>query len=213
MGAHMTDTKSLEALMKSLSLEMGKSAVPTLSTLPRTGDVLAAQFTEDNAWYRARVRRVDRAASTVEVQYFDYGNSESLPLTRLCALQEKFKALPPQAHQARLSFLVLPQSEFAQDARSFIAERAAGSLVANVDRRVNGVMSVTLYDPKKGLREQDSINADLVSDGLAYVLPRKSWTWEKAYEPKLSSMLARQAEAQSTHLGIWKYGDITQDDD
>ena len=57
------------------------------------GDMVCAQFTTDNQWYRACVKTAYSPASPntvptlenglcVEVQYVDYGNSEWLPLSR-----------------------------------------------------------------------------------------------------------------------------------
>ena len=47
-------------------------------------DLVLAMFTQDKKWYRARVLKVTEAASSpvVEVLYIDYGNTESVPMTK-----------------------------------------------------------------------------------------------------------------------------------
>ena len=54
-----------------------------------------AKFSQDQAWYRARIREL--SGSEVTVHYVDYGNSEGLPLSQLKSLSSKFIELPAQA--------------------------------------------------------------------------------------------------------------------
>ena len=64
---------------------------------PKAGDVVAARFTEDDEWYRARIRRNDREKQQAEVVYVDYGNSEVIPWSRLRPLTRpvpQVRALP-----------------------------------------------------------------------------------------------------------------------
>lgn len=51
------------------------------------GDYVLAQFSHDKQWYRARVKHViddedDFSKTTVEVIYFDFGNSEVVPVQK-----------------------------------------------------------------------------------------------------------------------------------
>ena len=58
-------------------------------TSPKQGSLCAAKFSEDGAWYRAKiVKVVDRA--NVEVQYIDYGNCEVAALNDLKELKGEF---------------------------------------------------------------------------------------------------------------------------
>jgi len=49
-----------------------------------TDDLVLAMFSQDKRWYRGRVLKVTEALSglVVEVLYIDYGNVESVPLTK-----------------------------------------------------------------------------------------------------------------------------------
>ena len=55
-------------------------------------------FTEDDGWYRATVKK--HSGANVDVYYTDYGNSETLPLSRTKVLHEKFTTLPSQGFHA-----------------------------------------------------------------------------------------------------------------
>ena len=68
---------------------------------PAVGEFCAAKFTLDDGWYRAKVVGVE--GNNVSVLYIDYGNSETLALSRLKALNSKFHSLPCQAIDCSLS--------------------------------------------------------------------------------------------------------------
>lgn len=64
----------LEALLSKLRQEFQSSPPLSGAFTPKKNDLCAAQFTEDNEWYRARVERVQGSNATV--LYVDYGNKE-----------------------------------------------------------------------------------------------------------------------------------------
>ena len=55
-----------------------------------------AKFEEDHQWYRAIVRNVP-SDTMVEVEFFDYGNTQLVPLSTLKVLRKEFMKLPRQA--------------------------------------------------------------------------------------------------------------------
>ena len=61
------------------------------------GDLVAAQFTLDEGWYRAIVRDVNTAENCANVFYIDYGNNETVETERLRELKPEFLTLPAQA--------------------------------------------------------------------------------------------------------------------
>lgn len=65
-----TEIKQLETLMKDLTIYYKSRSDP--ASKPRVGDIVSAKFTEDDCWYRAKVRRI--SSEGVEVLYIDYGN-------------------------------------------------------------------------------------------------------------------------------------------
>lgn len=85
----------------SLHHRAATSAAPA-NFSPRTGDLVSAKFTEDNQWYRARVKRASGIKKEAHLFFIDYGNEETLPFSRIRPLDTKFKSLEGQAKEARL---------------------------------------------------------------------------------------------------------------
>ncbi|KAI9676051.1 MAG: hypothetical protein M1817_000794 [Caeruleum heppii] len=210
-------TASLTELMSAFrSFHMNPSNNTKLPGPPKAGDLVAAQFSEDGEWYRAKVRHNDRTNQQADVLYIDYGNGEKLSWSKLRALsQPQFSTqkLRPQASDAVLSFLQFPtQSDYLADAVSFVQrETLDKQLVANVDRvGPEGTLYVTLLDPQHSGSLQESFNADVVGEGFAMV-PRKLTGWEKAATEVIKALQSREEEAKKERKGMWEYGDLTED--
>jgi staphylococcal nuclease domain-containing protein 1 len=216
-------TAALETLMATFrKFHLDPKNKNPLSDAPKTGEFVSAKFSADGEWYRARVRANDRTAKMSEVVYVDYGNTEKIPWSDLRSLdQGQFgvSKLKAQAIDASLSFVQLPTgADYYQDAIGFIAEITEGKrLVASfdfVDNKEN-VSYVTLYDPKTnnelpGLN--DSLNKEVVAHGYGMV-PKKLKAWERspAFASYLKHLNAVEKEAKQERLGMWEYGDITED--
>jgi len=208
-------TGALEELMKAFSsFHLNKSNATPLPGPPKVGDIVAAQFTDDKQWYRARVRRVDREGKKAELTYIDYGNGETLPWSSLRPLtQPQFSTqkLKGQAVPASLSFIQLPTPSYLPDTIRFLFEVTAGrQLVAIVDQiEQDGSLCITLSEEKA--QPGDTINAELVREGLAHV-PLKLKAWEKSSPDVLASLKKLQEEANQEHRGLWEYGEIIPDE-
>ncbi|NXL26084.1 TDRD1 protein, partial [Setophaga kirtlandii] len=97
----MQSARQLAELEASLNEYCGK--IPSSPSFrPAAGNVCCAQFTEDNLWYRAAVTAY-ASDDTVLVDYMDYGNSDSLPLTRLRPIIPSLMDLPAQAIRCSLA--------------------------------------------------------------------------------------------------------------
>jgi staphylococcal nuclease domain-containing protein 1 len=210
-------TSALTSLMNAFSKFHMNPANSAGVANPKAGEFVAAKFTADDTWYRARIRRNDREAKKAEVVYIDFGNSELIPWSRLRPLsQAEFlpSKLKPQAHEAQLSFVQLPQNpEYLADAVNFISQETADrSLVANVDQTDrDGTLWVTLFDPKSSQTAADSVNADVIDEGLGMV-PKKLKGWERSASDVLATLKKKQDVAKEERRGQWEYGDLTEDD-
>ena len=226
-------TAALTELMSAFrSFHINKTNDTSISATnpPKAGDLVAARFTEDDEWYRARVRRNDREGKKSEVIYIDYGNSEIIPWARLRSLnQAQFSTqkLRPQAVDAMLSFVQLPSAEnnkdYLREAMAFITERTEGrQLVASVDTVLSdgsgggagGTLSVTLFDPQVSSKMDMSLNADVVGEGYAMV-PKKfarGGPGAAAGNEVLAGLRKRQEEAKAERRGMWEYGDLSVED-
>ncbi|KAL8706169.1 MAG: hypothetical protein Q9201_000747 [Fulgogasparrea decipioides] len=203
----------------------------TSASPPKTGSILAAKFSEDGEWYRARIRRNDREAKTSEVLFIDYRNSEDVAWKDIRPLgpQEKFGTgkLRAQAVDANLSFCQFPTTnkEYMADATSFLRENLEGKqVVASVDfvekagsssdgtgAGAEGTLWVTIFDPNgRGEGEEVNVNEEVVAEGLAMV-PRKLKAWEQGKGDVVKKMKEREEEAKGERRGMWEYGDLTED--
>ena len=215
-----TGTGALTQLMTSFrSFHLAKANDKPLPAPPKAGDFVAAKFSEDGEWYRAKVRRNERDQKQAEVLYVDYGNSEMLPWTRLRPLdQAQFstQTLKAQAVDAVLGFLQFPTSpEYLSEAVAFLGSITGDKqLVASVDyvapASEGGTLYVTLFDPKQSDTLSESLNADVVGEGLAMVA-RKLKAWERGSADVLGALGKREEEAKEGRRGVWEYGDLTED--
>lgn len=212
-----TGTAALETLMTQFkSFHLNPTNATPLPGPPKAGEYVSAKFTEDDNWYRARIRSNDRTAKEAEVVYIDYGNSEKIPWSRLRPLpQAQFspQKLRPQAVDAVLSLLQFPTSkDYLAEAIGYINEVTANKeLVANVDfTSPEGTLYITLFDPQTSEDLTDSINSDIVSAGYAMV-PTKLKSWERGFGDVLKALRQKMDSAKEEHLGMWEYGDPTED--
>lgn len=156
---------------------------------PKMGELVSAKFSEDNQWcvasssspaagfsltnrYRAKVKKSSALKKEATLSFIDYGNEEqNVPFSRIRPLDAKFKALPGQAREARLSFvkLVPRSSEYGGEAwRRFASLTEGRKLVANVDQKEGSLLHLRLIDPSDPNAADDPlacINADLVREG------------------------------------------------
>ncbi|GAO13505.1 uncharacterized protein UV8b_05773 [Ustilaginoidea virens] len=215
-------TSALETMMTDFrKFHLDSKNSKPLGDAPKTGDYVSAKFSYDGQWYRARVRANDRAAKVAEVQYVDYGNAEKIAWSSLRPLdQGQFgvQRLKAQAIDAALSFVQLPTgADYFQEAIGVIGELTDGKRLVGsfdfVDAKEN-VSYVTLYDAKNGElpSSNDSINKEVVASGYGMV-PKKLKAWErsKAFEPYLKHLREVEVRAKQDRLGMWEYGDITED--
>ncbi len=231
-----TGTAALTEMMSAFqSFHLNSSSQPSSSMSlpgpPKAGEYVAARFTADKQWYRARVRSNDRDKKQAEVVYIDYGNSEKLPWNDLRLLsQPQFspQKLKPQAVDATLTFCQFPvQPDYVAEAVGLLGELTGGGekkLVARVDHTegstaggssgggsAGGVLHITLFDPATSESGKESINAEMIRQGLAMV-PRKLKTWEKASGGEtLDGLRKLEEEAKRERRGMWEYGDLTED--
>ncbi|KAG0177109.1 hypothetical protein DFQ28_006390 [Apophysomyces sp. BC1034] len=200
------EIRQLETLMTELSKY--QNGRPHEAIKPRVGEIVSARFTEDDAWYRAKVRRITHEG--VHVLYIDYGNSEILSTSRIRALPDRFKSLKPQAHEAVLSFVQSPEkdADYGLEAHEFLRELTGNKqLVANVDARENGVMCLTLYDPSSSHRAEASLNLEMVQEGHALVTPKVRYA--RGNQTILKSLEEAMESARKGRYGVFVHGDYS----
>jgi staphylococcal nuclease domain-containing protein 1 len=185
--------------------------------------LVAALFDDGTgkSWYRAKI--VERAgAGNVVVLFVDHGNLATVPVaTHLRPLDETLgiDRIPGVAKEATLALTV---SRPLSDEHGVDAARLFQSLCWGKDLSIrihgiddNGKMAVVIMTDT-----DESVNEKLVSAGLALVAKPaavQSITM-RMVDPsavmKLASDLSvAQEMARKSHEGMWRYGDVGDDDD
>ncbi|GAA5875888.1 hypothetical protein JCM3774_001113 [Rhodotorula dairenensis] len=207
----------LEKLMGELTLFHAENAnAGPAGFVPRSGELVSAKFSADDAWYRAKVKRSHPGKKEAEVLYIDYGNTEIVPFSRLRPLDAQFKSLEGQAKDATLSFVSLLdwRTEYGDDARARFIELCEGQqLVANIDQRDANLLHLSLFDPNDPAAlsaHENSINVQLVREGLARIDKRSRF--REAYPNVVKALELAQQEARRTRAGAYELGDVLEDD-
>jgi len=207
---------SLEQLMRDFSLHHKTAAVVPAGFVPKGGDLVSAKFS-DGSWYRAKIRRASPVKKEAEVTFIDYGNQDTIPFSNIRPLDPKFRSLPGQAHDARLSFIKLvgPESEYHAEAIDRFRALCEGrKLVANIDHKEGPLLHLRLMDPLDPSSAEDPlscINADLLQEGVAS-LDRKNCKYISAY-PQLVKKLRQSLDiAKRERAGMFEFGDVEEDD-
>jgi staphylococcal nuclease domain-containing protein 1 len=207
------EQKRLETLMADVAAKGYENAEPYT---PKAGEAVAAQFSGDNAWYRAKVGRVlpagaDRKETEVEVLYADYGNAETVPVSRVRKLDAEHspQALRWQAREASLAYIVPRpvEEEWGKEAALFFKELVWDkTLLATIEYREADREHLSLWTSDG----YTFINGELLRAGLGK-LPKR--IPRGANKTVLDFLRAAQDEAFRSHAGIWEYGDDGEDDD
>jgi len=197
------DAKALEELMSKLSSE--EAAEPYK---PAKDELVTAKFTIDDAWYRAKIEKIT-GNDEYKVFYIDYGNSETIPSSRIRKLSNEFRALKPQAVEGVLAYLKTPpiEDDNGKEAAEFLRELVWGkTMMANVEKREqNGVLHLSIGDRES----QVHVNAALLRAGLAKVERVRG----EQYREMLEKLKEEETKARSGHVGIWEYGDPGSDEE
>ncbi|GJJ06096.1 hypothetical protein Clacol_000285 [Clathrus columnatus] len=208
---------SLEKLMHDFSLHH-RSATAAPSFIPRNGDLVSARFS-DGSWYRAKIRKSSPGKKEAEVTFIDYGNQDTIGFNDIRPLDPKFRSLPGQAHDARLSFVKLPdpESEYYGEAVERFRSLCEGrKLVANTDfRDGSSSLHIRLMDPSDPEAAKDPlscINADLIREGYA-LIDRKGCKYLRSYPQVVQKLQDVLRDAKRERLGMFEFGDIEDDEE
>lgn len=80
----------------------------------KVDDIVAAPFTADNNWYRARITGID--GDKVDLYYVDFGDSELMPKEKVKSLRSDFFNLPHQALECKLADVIPKGDTWSEEA-------------------------------------------------------------------------------------------------
>jgi len=225
-----TEEARVASVQKALEgLRLKDKPLPPGTFVPQKGDTVIAQFSSDNSWNRAMIVNTPRVTgppsgkSEYEVFYIDYGNQETVPLSRLRPLDPSV-ATPAQglAQLCSLAHIKVPelQDDCGEEAAEFLSECVANKplLMKVEDKDTTGgkvkgqgtgpCLIVTLIDPASS----KTIQSLMLEDGLAKLEKLNRWDGPEKkkvhaeYEEFLNS-------AKKNRLNIWSYGDVESDEE
>ena len=135
------------------------------------GQLILAQCSKNLTWYRAQVVTFDPAAgSGVDVLLVDYGDCESVPLTRIRTLPQGFVTLPKQAITCSLSGVkpaVEEDSKWRPEAMEKLKELAVESKFMTAT--VVGVSDANVIEVSLRSDSCQDFSKALVEAGVAFV--------------------------------------------
>eukprot|EP00529_Nitzschia_sp_RCC80_P041560 CAMPEP_0113522986 /NCGR_PEP_ID=MMETSP0014_2-20120614/45476_1 /TAXON_ID=2857 /ORGANISM="Nitzschia sp." /LENGTH=953 /DNA_ID=CAMNT_0000421069 /DNA_START=13 /DNA_END=2874 /DNA_ORIENTATION=- /assembly_acc=CAM_ASM_000159 len=222
---HVVNDESVKVVdnsMKMFTTNNGTAGAPVELKVNR---IVAALFNDGSgkSWYRAKIVEKQQGGAKAVVLFIDHGNVATVPVaTHLRPLDETVGTdrIPPVAKEAVLALTITRpiENEYGMDAARAFQSKCWGK---DLTVRIHGtddngkIATVILTDDASS-----SVNEQLVSAGLARV--------EKPYAAK--NMAARMSDgsavvklaadlnvaqetARRTRAGMWRYGDIGDDDD
>ncbi|CAI5440772.1 unnamed protein product [Caenorhabditis angaria] len=200
---NIEDGAKLEKMTAELRQVLAENPPLTGAYTAKRGELVAAKFSADNQWYRAKVESI--RAGQAELLFIDYGNRETVQATTLAQLPAGFSALPAGAREYQLALAQLPTEDYIPLA---IAEFenllfSVPSVEINVEYK-NGsaeyVQALIEFNGKKL-----DVARTLIEDGFALAEPRR--------EHRLQSLVAdykkAEQEARRGRKNIWEFGDFT----
>lgn len=186
-------------------LNLSDDSVNTSSL--KEGDHVLSKF--QGEWYRAKVSKV-LDENTLSVFYIDYGNYDKVEKSTVRPLPSSISVstIPPLANHGSLAYVKKSfiDDEYGEDAAYFFRKYTWGKdLTANVEYVDGDTHYVILTDPS----QEVSVNEALVEEGLLKV-QHKLRFGNKQFVKKLREFEKR---AISDRKNIWRYGDISSDDE
>jgi staphylococcal nuclease domain-containing protein 1 len=213
--------KVVEDSMKLFTENHGTAGAPCDVKI---GKVVAALFDDGKgkSWYRAKI--VERKGpGRVSVLFLDHGNLATVPVsTHLRPLDISLDPLriPAVAKEASLALTVTRSldKEEGVDAARFLQSLCWGKdLKARfLAPDETGKLAVALYTTNES---DESVNAQLISEGLARCAPSAALLASrmsdggKSVNQVYADLQASQESARRTRVGMWRYGDVGDDDD
>ena len=201
----------LENLVSQLRQELSSNPPLPGAYKPIRGDLAVAKFTGDDQWYRIKVEKT--AGVNISVFYIDYGNRETVNVTRVADLPSRFATDKPYAHEHTLACVALPNDNDDKKAavETFKEDVMDKILLLNREYKMNNnVTAVTLVDSSTNSSStNDDIAKGLIADGLLLVQHQRDRRLTKLIEEYKKA----EEDAKHNRRNIWRYGDIRADDE
>lgn len=207
---HLSEKKALEELQKNLQGEFvnNPSVCYSKERPPQKGELIAAKFSDDQQWYRAKTEI--NCKDSMSMFFIDYGNSECVTFENLAPLPNAYRSPKPFVHEYGLACVRIPQKQFISDDyinevnAELFYELADRKLRINVEYYVSNLAYVSIVDAETN---EDCIKT-CIEKGMFYAEYRK----EKKLESLVKEYKEAERKAKKNRVFVWKYGDARDDD-
>ena len=189
--------------------EVFSQTKPVGGHVPKKGELLAARFTGDNEWYRARVEKIE-GNNRISVYFVDYGNRELITdLSRLTNLPAGFTQLQSQAHEYELAYVrPPPDQDDREDAKNALTDETGNDeCLMKVEYRQNNAEHISLYRAAT----KENIVKVLAEQGLIVIGQGRGGRPLRP-TPLYDDLQKAQASAKASRTGLWQYSDQIEDD-
>ena len=218
---HVVGDEAVSVVDKSMRIFTDEHGLHGGPCDPKVGNAVAALFDDGTGkrWYRASV--LERKASHAKVLFVDYGNVANVPIAthlRPLDIQLRLDRIPAVAKEACLALTKTRglDDEDGIDAARMLQKFAWGrELKAVIYCKDEGKLVVSLKD----ITNSSTLNEDMIMEGLARVSKPDEIIALKAkmidstsFEELASDLKAAESSARRSHRGMWRYGDVGDDD-
>jgi len=210
----------IDKSMRQLTSNYGIHGAPCDSKI---GKIVAALFDDGtgNSWYRAKI--LELKSGVANVLFIDWGNTAKVNVStqmRPLDFELGVDRIPPAAREA---VMALTKARDLDDDDGVAAARYLRNLCwgkiakAQIFCDIEGKAVLALFEPGNSAM---SINEELISDGLARVskagelkILTNKVVDTKNIENLFNTLSLSQENARKSRRGIWRYGDVGDDDD
>lgn len=201
----------LEELLKQMRSELpqgGKKGGGGDGYTPTRGEIVAAKFSDDNQWYRAKVLKVN-SPQDIEILFIDYGNLDRVKSKDLAKLSHKYASQEAFAKDFTLAFVeaTTHDQDWVEESRRALFELSTpGQVLMRVEYKdpLTNQDAISLVDEST----KTDIGKKLVENGLLIALKRR----ERKLIRTINDYINAEKTAKENRANMWRYGDFTADD-
>lgn len=202
----------LEEMLKQMRAELpqtgGKKGGATGDGYtPARGEIVAAKFSADHQWYRAKVLKVN-SPQDIDIIFIDYGNQEKVKSRELVKLSSKFAAQEAFAKDYVLAFVeaTTHDQDWVEESKRAFIELAYGQVLMKVEYKdpVTNLDAIVLVKEST----KTDIGKKLVENGLLMAMKRR----DRKLMRTINDYISAEKAAKESRSNMWQYGDFTADD-
>ena len=193
---------ALEELLVELREELANNPPLPGAFSPQKGDIVAAKFSADGEWYRAKVDKV--AQGQVQVTYIDYGNKETVKTRDVAPLpSSKFNtsSFPAAAKEYALAYVSLPEDpELVDESKNALTQDILDRVLllrSEYKDTTTGAEHVTLFDAESN----KDVVLELVTEGL-FMMNLKERRKERRLQKTVTEYRTAQDAAKKARVSF-----------